>query len=105
QVGPGTDADGGTALQSLDPFPTYPPLPYAPTIALPLPPPATLTVRVVDGVGDLVPSARVYVRSVGAAWTLARSVVADTRAAHIALRAGDYCVQAAPTPDALAPRL
>jgi len=105
QVGPGTDADGGTALQSLDPFPTYPPLPYAPTIALPLPPPATLTVRVVDGVGDLVPSARVYVRSVGAAWTLARSVVADTGEANIALREGDYFVQAAPPTDAISPGL
>ena len=103
QIGPGIDADGGSVQPALDPFPTYPPVPYAPTVALPLPPPATLTVRVVDGAGELVPSARIYVRSAGTAWTLARSVVADTGEAAIALREGDYFVQAAPPTDATSP--
>jgi len=105
QIGPGTDANGGSVQPGLDPFPTYPPLPYATTVTLPLPPPATLTVRAVDGVGDLVPSARIYVRSVGTAWTLGRSIVADTGESVVALREGDYLVQAAPPVDATSPGL
>jgi hypothetical protein len=106
QIGPTTDPDGGTVQPAaLDPFPTYPPLPYAPVIDLPLPPPATLTVRVVDAAGVLVPSARVYVRSVGTEWTLARSVVADTGQSDVSLREGDYVVQAAPPTDATSPAL
>jgi hypothetical protein len=105
QIGPTGNADGGTTQSALDPFPNYPPLQYAPTIALPLPPPATLTVRVVDSAGALVPAARVYVRNVETTLTLARSVVAETGQSDIALREGSYLVQAAPPTDATAPGL
>jgi hypothetical protein len=105
QISPTADGDGGTADPALDPFPTYPPLPYATVIDLPLAPRATLSVRVVDAAGDLVPSARVYVRSVGTPWTLARSVVADTGESDVVLREGDYLVQAAPPTDATSPGL
>ena len=59
----------------------------------------------VDGVGELVPFAQVYVRNVGTAWTLARSVIADTGESAVALREGDYLVQAAPPADATSPGL
>jgi hypothetical protein len=106
QIGPNTDVDGGVAQTAApEPFPTYPPLPYAPSLVLPLPPPATLTVRVVDSAGAPVPSAVIYVRTSDTAWTLARSAVTGTGESSIPLREGNYLVQAAPPPDTTAPAL
>lgn len=107
QIGPPADADAGVALaQSIEPFPTYQPIPYAPAVDLVLPAVATLTGRVLDGSGSAVTSARVYARSVGGNWTLARSVVADSSGGYtLTLRAGVYLLQAAPAADPGAPGL
>jgi hypothetical protein len=102
QVGPPAGADGGLPL---DPLPLYPPQPYANPLTLPLPPAAALDVDVLDSTGAPVPSARVYVRSVGTLWTLARSVVADGGVSTLPLREGDYLLQAAPPADPSAPAL
>jgi hypothetical protein len=107
QIGPPADADAGVALaESIDPFPTYQPIPYAPALDLVLPAVATLTGRVLDSAGNAVASARVYARSVGGNWTLARSVVADSSGGYsLTLRAGTYLVQGAPAADPGAPGL
>lgn len=101
QIGPAADSDAGVvAAAALDPFPTYQPVPYAPTVDLPLPAPATLAGRVLDGAGNAVPSALVYARNVGGSWTLARSALADASGNYsLLLRAGTYMVQAAPVAD------
>ncbi|HZR08051.1 MAG TPA: carboxypeptidase-like regulatory domain-containing protein [Myxococcales bacterium] len=107
QIGPPADADAGVGLAvSIDPFPTYQPIRYAPALDLVLPSPATLTGRVLDGAGNAVTSARVYARSVGGDWTLARSVVVDPSGAYaLTLRTGTYLVEAAPPADPGAPAL
>jgi hypothetical protein len=108
QIGPPADADAGVApaAEPLDPFPMYYPIPFGPSVDLDLPPVATLSGRVLDLAGSGVPSARVYARSAGAAWTLARSVVADATGSYsLTLRAGTYQVQAAPPADPTAPAL
>jgi len=106
QIGPPADPDGGVAAAALDPFPTYQPVAYAPVVDLPLPAVAALSGRVLDPSGNPVPSARVYAKSVGGSWTLARSAVADTSGAYsLQLRAGSYLVEAAPPTDATAPAL
>src|SRR5439155_1753565 len=83
----------------IDPLSTYPPQPYVTPLTLPLPPVAALDVNVLDSAGVPVPSALVYVRSTGTAWTLARSVVADGGVSTLSLREGGYLVQAAPPSD------
>ena len=117
QVGPMPDADAGVAaadagsgglapVVAANPFPTYQPVPYAPVVDLAPPGLAALSGRVLDAAGNAVPSARVYARSVGGAWTLARSVMADADGRYtVMLRAGTYLVQAAPAADATAPGL
>jgi hypothetical protein len=116
QVGPAPDADAGVAaadagsglapIVAVDPFPTYQPVPYAPLVDLALPGLATLSGRVLDAAGNAVPSARVYARSVGSVWSLARSVMANADGQYtVTLRAGTYLVQAAPPADATAPGL
>ncbi len=102
QVGPPADSDGGLPL---DPLPTYPPLPNANVLTLPLPPAASLGVNVLDSAGVPVPSALIYVRSTAMDWTLARSVVADGGVSTLSLREGGYQVQAAPPADSSAPAL
>lgn len=107
RIGPPAEADAGVApAAALDPFPMYQPVAYAPTVDVELPPVATLSGRVLDSSGDPVPSARVYARSSGGSWTLARSVVADASGAYtLTLRTGTYLVQAAPAADPAAPGL
>ncbi len=107
QIGPPAAADGGAAgTDPLDPFPTYAPRPWAPAIALTLPPVATLSGSVTDSTGSPVPAARVYVRSTGVDWTLSRSVVTDATGAYgVTLRQGDYMVEAVPGADASSPAL
>ena len=107
QIGPPAESDAGVGLaQSLDPFPTYQPIPFAPAVDLALPPVATLTGKVLDGAASAVPSARVYARSVGGNWTLARSVITDASGGYaLTLRAGTYLLQAAPAADPGAPGL
>lgn len=107
QIGPPADTDAGVVLaQSIDPFPTYQPVTYAPALDLVLPGVATLTGRVLDAAGAAVPSARVYARSVGGSWTLARSAVVDPNGGYtLTLRAGTYLVQAAPAADPGTPGL
>jgi len=105
QIGP-QDADAGTAAAALDPFPTYPPVLYQPSIAIDLPATAPLNGTVLDSQGAPVPAARVYVRNVNKPWTLARSVTTNGAGAYaMTLRAGDYVVQAAPSTDANSPAL
>jgi hypothetical protein len=105
QIGP-ADAGAGVAAAALDPFPTYQPVSWTPVVDLLLPPAATLSGHVLDSLGNPVPSARVYARSVGGTWTLARSAVADAAGAYsLQLRAGNYLVEAAPTADPGAPAL
>ena len=105
QIGP-QDADAGTAAAALDPFPTYPPVTYQPSIAIDLPATASLNGTVLDSQGAPVPAARVYVRNVNKPWTLARSVVTDGAGAYaMTLRASEYIVQAAPSTDANSPAL
>jgi hypothetical protein len=104
QVGPTVAADGGVSPSAT--FPTYHPLAYGAMIDLPLPPVATLSGRVLDTLDNPVPSALVYVRTVGMSWSLARSVVTDAAGAYsVPLREGSYVVQAAPPPDTNAPAL
>jgi carboxypeptidase family protein len=106
QIGPQTDADAGAAAAALDPFPTYPAVPYLASIAIDLPATSTLNGTVLDSQGAPVPAARVYVRNVNKPWTLARSVITNGAGAYaVTLRAGDYVVQAAPSTDANAPAL
>jgi len=106
QIGPQADADAGVAAAALDPFPTYPPVPYLANIAVDLPATATLNGTVLDSQAAPVPAARVYVRNVNKPWTLARSVVTDGAGAYtVTLRAGEYVVQAAPAMDANSPAL
>jgi len=106
QIGPPADADAGVASGLPDPFPTYPAVAYAPTVALSLPDVATLSGRVVDPAGSPIPGARVYARSSNMGWTLSRSVVADATGSYsIPLRQGTYQVQAAPPIDPTAPAL
>jgi hypothetical protein len=106
QIGPPADLDGGVAAFALDPFPTYPPVPHSSVIDLSLPAIASLTGKVIDPGGIPVPSARVYVRSTGTPWTLARSVAVDSNGVYdFILRAGNYQIQAAPSSDANTPAL
>jgi hypothetical protein len=106
QIGPPSTLDGGVAAFALDPFPTYPSVLYTSLIDLPLPAIASLTGKVIDPGGNPVPSARVYVRSAGMQWTLARSVAVDSNGVYsFTLRAGNYQIQAAPSPDANTPAL
>jgi protocatechuate 3,4-dioxygenase beta subunit len=107
QIGPPADADAGVAAApALDPFPTFQPKPYLPIVDVALPAVATLSGRVLDSAGSPLPSARVYARSAGGSWTLARSVVADGSGGYaLTLRAGTYLVQAAPSADPAAPGL
>jgi hypothetical protein len=106
QIGPQADADAGVTAAALDPFPTYPAVPYLTSIGLDLPATAPLNGTVLDSVGAPVPAARVYVRNVNKPWTLARSVITDGGGAYaVMLRAGDYVVQAAPPTDVNSPAL
>ena len=106
QIGPQADTDAGVAAAALDPFPTYPPVPYLASMAIDLPATATLNGTVLDSQDAPVPAARVYVRNVNKPWTLARSVITDGAGAYtVTLRAGEYVVQAAPSTDANAPAL
>jgi hypothetical protein len=106
QIGPQPDADAGVAAAALDPFPTYPPVPYLANIAIDLPATASLNGTVLDSQGAPVPAARVYVRNVNKPWTLARSVSTDGAGAYaLTLRTGEYVVQAAPSTDANSPAL
>jgi hypothetical protein len=105
-IGPQADTDAGVAAAALDPFPTYPPVPYLASITIDLPATATLNGTVLDSQGAPVPAARVYVRNVNKPWTLARSVITNGAGAYaVTLRAGDYVVQAAPSTDANSPAL
>lgn len=97
QVGPApADLDGGTA--PLAPLPNYDHLqPTTPNVEVALSAVATLRGKVLDGSGAPVAGARVYARSDGTPWTLSRSTVSGADGSYsLALRAGDYLVEAAP---------
>jgi hypothetical protein len=106
QIAPPPDTDAGVPLAAgLDPFPTYA-VPHSASIDLQLPAVTTLSGTVRDSIGDPVPSARVYVRSVNMPWTLARSIAASATGAYsFSLRAGSYLLQAVPPADANTPAL
>jgi hypothetical protein len=103
QVGPPQDLDGGAALSALDPLPNYDHLAPATTVDVPLPPSAVLQGKVLDRVGAPIPSALVFARSDGMPWNLSRSTTAGADGSYkLALRAGNFVVEAAPSasPDA-----
>ena len=104
QVGPPTESNGGALAPSLNPLPNYDRWPAASVVDVPLPPLATLSGVVTDSAGAPVAGARVYARSDGMAWSLARSTSTASDGSYaLILRAGDYVVEAAPIPGQNAP--
>ena len=98
QVGPPpSDVDGGLAALALAPLPDYDHLTPTATVDVALTAVATLQGKVLDGSGAPISGARVYARSEGMPWSLSRSTTTLTDGSYaLALRAGDYLVEAAP---------
>jgi len=104
-VGP-TDLDGGVPAN--DPMPSYDDLaPFnttSPPVVVTLTAPAILQGRVVDATDAGIAGAHVYARTYNTPlWSLQRATTADATGAYsLALRAGPYVVEAAPSsaPDA-----
>ena len=102
---PGSDPGTGQTL-ALDPFPTYPSIPYQASIDLQLPATASVSGRAVDATGKALPGVLVYVRSIALPWILSRNVVTDDSGAFsVPVRLGNYLVEAVPATDAASPAI
>jgi hypothetical protein len=87
------------AAVALDPLPVYDELtPSAAGVTVTLPPEVTLSGHVLDDTQAPVAAARVYARSQGMPWSLARSTTAAEDGSYsLPLRAGNYVLEAAPS--------
>ncbi|HEX9576436.1 MAG TPA: carboxypeptidase-like regulatory domain-containing protein, partial [Myxococcales bacterium] len=97
EIGPPNDMDGG--VTNSDPLPNYDQVPPVLPVNLPLTAAATLAGKVIDATGAGIASARVYARSTGTTqWSLSRSTSTAADGSYsLALRAGSYLVEAAPS--------
>jgi len=105
QVGPPPNVDAGMAAEAFDPLPVYDELtPTAAGVTIALPPEVVMSGQVLDSSNAPVAAARVYARSDGMPWNLARSTTAGGDGSYtLSLRAGTYVVEAAPSSAASAP--